>query len=74
MKKIYVKPTTRVISMEHIDHILRGSTWENYAPKHDFAAEDDEEGTSANGIINDMSHEDLIESNVEYQQKWNKEI
>lgn len=46
MKKIYVKPLTRVIVLEQ-EHILRGSTWENYAKQNDFV--EDENAEDANG-------------------------
>lgn len=49
MKKIYVKPLTRVIVLEQ-EHILRGSTFENYAKQNDFV-EDENEEDSSDGLI-----------------------
>ena len=36
MKKIYQKPETETVIMEQDEHILRGSTYENYARRQDF--------------------------------------
>ena len=36
MKKIYQKPEIEIVSMEQDEHILRGSTYENYAKRQDF--------------------------------------
>lgn len=49
MKKIYVKPLTRVIVLEQ-GHILRGSTFENYAKQNDFV-EDENDEDSSDGLI-----------------------
>lgn len=49
MKKIYVKPLTRVIVLEQ-EHILRGSTFENYAKQNDFV-EDENDEDSSDGLI-----------------------
>ena len=44
MKKIYQKPEIEIVSMEQEEHILRGSTYENYARRQDFdIVIDDEE-------------------------------
>lgn len=64
MKKIYVKPLTRVIVLEQ-EHILRGSTWENYAKQNDFdeseISEDSNDGLDytlpASGNIWDQNEE-----------------
>lgn len=42
MKKIYVKPQTRVIVLEQ-EHILRGSTFENYAKQNEFVEDESDE-------------------------------
>ena len=36
MKKIYQKPETEIVSMEQEEHVLRGSTYENYARRQDL--------------------------------------
>lgn len=49
MKKIYVKPLTRVIVLEQ-EHILRCSTFENYAKQNEFV-EDENDEDSSDGLI-----------------------
>lgn len=54
MKKIYVKPQTRVIVLEQ-EHILRGSTFENYAKQNEFVEDENDEDSSDGQIYTQPS-------------------